>query len=91
MPDAVQHASTTTLPSGTDLIRPTQARDLRQRLASTIMRLVHTEEVTVARLTDVPRGTASMDTRGDRPGACKLGRPATARLLALSGRGAGVT
>jgi len=44
-PSAVQHESTATLPSSTDLIRPTQARDLRERLTSTSVQLVHTEEV----------------------------------------------
>jgi hypothetical protein len=37
--------STATYPPGTDLMRPKQALDLRQRPASTFMPLVHTEEV----------------------------------------------
>jgi hypothetical protein len=46
--------STATYPPGTDLIRPKQALDLRQRPASTSMQLVHTEVVTVATLGRVP-------------------------------------
>jgi hypothetical protein len=42
----VQQESTATLPPGTDLIRLTPARDLRQRPASTSVRLVHTERIT---------------------------------------------
>jgi hypothetical protein len=42
----VQRKSTATSPSSTDLIRLTQARDLHQRPAPTLVRLVHTEEVT---------------------------------------------
>jgi hypothetical protein len=41
----VQQMSTATYPPGTDLMRPKQALDLRQRPASTSLRLVHTEEV----------------------------------------------
>jgi hypothetical protein len=40
--------STATYPPGTDLMRPKQALDLRQRPASTSMQLVHTEEVVQA-------------------------------------------
>ena len=42
----VQQMSTATYPPGTDLMRPKQAHDLRQRPPSTFMQLVHTEEVT---------------------------------------------
>ena len=39
--------STATYPPDTDLMRPKQALDLRQRPASTSMQLVHTDEITV--------------------------------------------
>ena len=42
----VQQRSTATQASSTDLIRPTKARHLHQRPASTSMQLVHTEMVT---------------------------------------------
>jgi YVTN family beta-propeller protein len=42
----IQQASTATLPSSTDLIRPTQAYDLHKRPASTSMQVVYTEDVT---------------------------------------------
>ena len=41
----VQQMSTATYPPGTDLMRPKQALDLRQRPASTSMQLVHTEVI----------------------------------------------
>jgi len=41
----VQQISTATRPPSTDLIRPKQTRELHQRLVSTSMQLVHTEEV----------------------------------------------
>jgi len=44
----VQQRSAATLPSDTDLIRPTKAYELHQRPASTGMQLVHTEEVTAS-------------------------------------------
>ena len=50
---AVQLPSTATLASNTDLIRPAKAWDLRQRLASTVVRLVHTEEITDRGTSDV--------------------------------------
>src|SRR5208337_2253437 len=40
-PDAIQQASTATLPSSTDLMRPSKTRDLHQRLTSTSVQLVH--------------------------------------------------
>ena len=43
---AIQQISTATSPPGTDLIRPLQPRELHQRPPSTVMSLVHTEEVT---------------------------------------------
>jgi hypothetical protein len=44
--DAIQRISTATFPPGTDRIRLVQTRDLHQRLTSTFLQLVHTEEVT---------------------------------------------
>jgi hypothetical protein len=41
----VQQEATATCPANTDLMRPKQALDLRQRPASTSLPLVHTEEV----------------------------------------------
>ena len=62
--DAVQPENTATLPTSTDLIRPTQACDLHQRPLLTAMRLVQAEVVTQAvgayqcgsRLLPWPRG-----------------------------------
>jgi hypothetical protein len=49
---AVQQISTATSPSGTDLIRPRQARELDQWPASTSVPLVHTEGVVRGRYLD---------------------------------------
>jgi len=80
-PVPVQQVSTATLPSGTDLMRPTQFGGLQQRPTSTSVQLVHTEKVAdfnpVSPTAEHPWLTATWrhQSSGDQCGSRLLGRP----------------